>query len=241
MADQKEKTDNVVPGDKWLFDADVAKSFNNMLERSIPGYWDMRKLCYELGRQFVYPGSTVLDMGASRGEALRPFIEEGIARKFIGLEVSEPMRDEMVGEYANNAQVEVRDYDLRFFDSGDFKGEDISLCLSVLTLLFTPIQYRSQIVRTAYELLPEGGAFIVVEKVLGQCSDIDDLLVDSYYAMKKDNGYTQEDIDKKKASLEGVQVIQTTETNLRMLFNEGFRKVDSFYQNLNFCGWIAIK
>ena len=231
-------TDNVTPKGKWEFNEDVAKCFNDMLERSIPGYLEMRKLTYQLGRTFLNENSTVLDLGASRGEALRPFIEEGIAKKFIGLEVSEPMRKEMESEFKNNANVEVLDYDLRKFNSNDFEAD---LVLSVLTLLFTPIQYRSSIIKNIYNILPEGGAFILVEKVLGSCADLDDLLVDCYYDMKRGNGYSQEDIDNKKASLEGVQVIQTDATNKQMLLNEGFTKVDCFYRNLNFSALVAIK
>ncbi len=228
--------DHVQPGEHWEFDSDVAKCFNNMLERSIPGYTDMRLLSYKLGKTFVSPDKYVVDLGASSGEALRPYISDNIAKGFIGLEISEPMRKEMHKQFPG---VSVLDYDLRELKHTDFNN--VNLVLSILTLMFTPIQYRPQIINEVYNMLPEGGAFIVVEKVLGASAQIDKLLVDSYYAMKVDNGYTLSDIQRKKASLEGIQVPLTADFNVQMLKAEGFKKVDCFYRNLNFAGWIAIK
>lgn len=240
-----DSVDRVVPGSKWEFDESVAKCFNNMLERSIPGYTDMRGLCYELGKKFVRQGSSIVDLGASRGEALRPFIENHYDQVnfFVGLEVSEPMRNEMISEFGHLDKVQVRDYDLRTINSLDFTvhRENNDLVLSVLTLLFTPIQYRSKIIKNVYDMLSPGGAFIVVEKVLGGCCETDDLLVDAYYELKAANGYTPDDIQRKKASLEGVQVPLTHDANVELLKAEGFSKVEGFYRNLNFAGWIAIK
>lgn len=241
-----EAVDKVVPGNKWEFDGNVAKCFNDMLKRSIPGYLDMRGLCYSLGKTFINNGSTVIDLGASRGEALRPFLEGscyGRAKNFIGLEISDPMRQEMEKEFGHLDKVEIHDYDLRSIDTMDFSVHDknIDLVLSILTLLFTPIQYRSKIIKNVYDMLSPGGAFILVEKVLGGCCETDDLLVDAYYEMKSANGYSPDDIQRKKASLEGVQVPITYEANVDLLKAEGFSKVEGFYRNLNFAGWIAIK
>lgn len=113
--------------------------------------------------------------------------------------------------------------------------------LSILTLQFVPIEYRAKILRTMYNSLKFGGAFLLVEKVLGNTADIDDLFVKEYYAMKNRNGYSYEDIQRKKASLEGVLVPMTDSWNREMLRNAGFSQVDCFYRSLNFSGLIAIK
>lgn len=66
--------------------------------------------------------------------------------------------------------------------------------LSVLTLQFTPIEYRLKIVREAFNALIPGGSLILVEKVLGASADLDAMLVDLYYGMKRGNGYSQEEM-----------------------------------------------
>jgi tRNA (cmo5U34)-methyltransferase len=81
---------------------------------------------------------------------------------------------------------------------------------------------------------------IVVEKILGGDSAADRLLVDAYYATKRANGYTTDEIETKRKSLQGVLVPLTAEGNIAMLRAEGF-KVSQFWQALNFASWLAVK
>ena len=59
--------------------------------------------------------------------------------------------------------------------------------------------------------------------------------------MKAKNGYSQEQIERKRLSLEGVQVCVTSNWNLELLKQAGFRQVDTFWKWCNFEGMIAIK
>lgn len=255
MSDSNAPVDKVVPGDSWEFDENVTKCFDNMLERSIPMYKEMRQLCHELGRNFIDNTSVVIDFGASRGEALRPFIEDDTASEFIAVEVSEPMRNAMREMYGDNPKVMISDLDMRRLDSGAFSDDYIqpdgstvwkneeyaSLVMSILTIQFTPIEYRQQIIQAIYDMLEPGGAFLFVEKVIGNNAKIDTLFTQEYYGMKQRNGYSYDDIQRKRSSLEGVLVPVTAAWNEDMLKNAGFRGVDCFYRNLNFAGWMAIK
>ena len=82
---------------------------------------------------------------------------------------------------------------------------------------------------------------ILVEKVLGNTTEIDDLLVSEYYRIKSNNRYTQEQIAAKRKSLEGVLVPVTARWNEDLLRTTGFKEVDCFWRYLNFAGWIAVK
>jgi len=42
-----------------------------------------------------------------------------------------------------------------------------SLTLAVLTIQFTPIEHRQRIIRDIYKHTTDGGAFLLVEKVIG--------------------------------------------------------------------------
>ena len=99
------------------------------------------------------------------------------------------------------------------------------------------IQYQGE----ARDIESFGGAFIIVEKVLGNSAKIDDLFVKEYYNLKQENGYTQEQIANKRKSLEGVLVPLTSSFNEHLLHQVGFKYVDCFFRCLNFAGWIAIK
>lgn len=131
--------------------------FDDMLQRSIPQYNAMRMVTYEVGRSFVQPGTAIIDMGCSRGQALLPFVANfGASNDYIGLEISEPMIDAARQSFAyheHGNRVSIQSADLRH----EFPNVTSSLVLSVLTLQFTPIEYRQQIIRRVYESLAPGG------------------------------------------------------------------------------------
>jgi tRNA (cmo5U34)-methyltransferase len=227
--------------ERWNFDADVADLFDDMLARSIPQYDTMRTLTRDLTLAYALADSWIVDLGCSRGTTLQSIIKErGPLNKYLGVEVSAPMLTaarERLHSYIEAGYVEVRDMDLREY----FPSVGASVTLSVLTLQFVPIEYRQEIVRNVYDNLLPGGAFILVEKILASGARLDALMVKQYLALKARNGYTHEEIERKRMSLEGVLVPITAQWNESLLRNAGFVDIDCFWRWLNFAGWIAIK
>ncbi len=233
--------DNVNPNDHWQFDSEVTDAFEDMLARSIPQYDVMRQAVFDIGQRYVAQYTHIVDLGCSRGDALASFVDQfGAHNRYLGIDVSQPMLEAARQQFGGMIQAEIvsiQRLDLR----QDFPPVQASLMLSVLTLQFTPIEYRQQIVQQVYDHLLPGGAFILVEKVLGANADIDRLMVDVYYQLKAENGYSQEQIERKRLSLEGVLVPVTARWNEELLQAAGFRKVDCFWRWMNFAGWIAVK
>ena len=239
-----EKTvDGVVPeiGERWTFDGDVTAAFDDMLARSIPQYDLMRDLCFRVANRYVKHQMGIIDLGCSRGEAMGRLVDKhGAANMFLGLEVSKPMLDAARERFKGmiRAQVvEIREFDLRT----GFPFFHACVIQSILTIQFIPIEHRQRILRDVYKNLVPGGAFIFVEKVLGETADIDQVLVAEYYDEKRKNGYTEEQIQRKKLSLEGVLVPVTAKWNEELLRMAGFRQIDCFWRSLNFAGWLAVK
>jgi len=226
----------------WQFDERVTAQFDEMLERSIPQYEVMRRTCFEVGKQFVGPETDIVDLGCSRGEAVSFFLDAcGVRNRYVLVEASEPMFEAVSARYANWVKAGVMrifNKDLRTFYP---TAPDISLTLSVLTLMFTPIEYRLALVQTVYDSIKPGGAFILVEKVLGASAAIDGAYVRIYHEMKSRNGYSADEIERKKLALEGKLVPVTAKMNEEFLHSAGFRQVDCFWRWANFAGWIAIK
>lgn len=230
--------EDLTGSERWEFDAAVADNFDDMLERSIPQYSLMRELCYRLARPHVTGGKDVVDLGCSRGGALASFAQPPMPGRLVGLEVSEPMLAAARERFQGVEGVEIRRHDLR-----DGVPVDLSACvvLSVLTLQFTPIEHRQRILRQVYERLVPGGAFVLVEKVLGDGSILEDEFVVAYWAAKAEHGYSEQEIRRKALALEGVLVPVTARWNENMLSRAGFENVDCFWRYLNFGGWLAIK
>lgn len=242
LQENREKVvDATDPKGKWTFDGDVTEAFDDMLERSIPSYQQMRQLCFSLGCRFVRDKTAVIDLGCSRGEAMAPFVDRyGALVHHVGVEVSPPMlaaaRERWRG-MIDCGVVSIRDDDLR----ASYPPFKASLTLAVLTIQFTPIEHRQRIMRRAYEHLLPGGAMILVEKVMGSTAETDDILAAEYWKMKEANGYTKDQIDRKRLALEGVLVPVTAAWNEQLLASAGFRQVERFWQVLNFAGWVAVK
>lgn len=66
-------------------------------------------------------------------------------------------------------------------------------------------------------------------------------MVDRYYALKSANGYSRDEIERKRYSLEGVLVPVTARWNEELLTGAGFRQVDCFWRWMNFAAWVAVK
>lgn len=229
------------PDGRWAFDEHVTACFEDMLARSIPQYPVMRGLVTDLASRYRTKGTAIVDLGCSRGDALAPLVDRfGAANHFVGIEVSPPMlaaaRERFAG-YIDNGVVSIENRDLRF----DYPDAPASVTLSVLTLQFIPIEYRQAILAHAYEQTLPGGAFLLVEKVLGSTARIDATFVDRYLAMKRENGYGEEEITRKRYSLEGVLVPVTADWNVELLKSAGFRHVDCFFRWANFAGWLAVR
>lgn len=231
--------DDYNPDSAWEFNSDVTEVFDDMLMRSIPGYVEMRRLTTSIASRFAQRDSFIVDLGCSRGGAISNLIEildESI--NFLGVEISAPMREAAVQSFKKfGDRVKIVDMDLKL----EFPKVNSSVILSVLTLQFIPIEYRQGILQKVCNSLMPNGAFIMVEKVLGNNSVTNELFINEYYKLKGQNGYTPEQINTKRKSLEGILVPVTSDWNQDLLKNSGFSSIDCFWRNLNFAGWIAIK
>ena len=225
----------------WEFDESVTRVFDDMLARSVPQYEVMRRSCFDIACRYVREGTDIVDLGCSRGEAMAPLVDKyGTRNRFIGVETSKPTLDavrERYKDHINSGIVEILDLDLR----EGFPPARASVTLSILTLQFIPVEHRPRIVGDIYESTIAGGCLVLVEKILGDSDSLDELMVELYYDIRRENGYTDEEIKRKALSLKGVLVPITAKSDEELLRSAGFRDVDCFWRWMNFAGWVAVK
>lgn len=227
---------DINPNKKWEFDSQVTDCFDDMIARSIPNYESMRELTYKLGRYFIMPKTTVLDIGCSRGLSVDRFIKEYPNSSFYLYDISEPMVNVCKEKYQLLNNVYVYNDNV---EKTKRLPDNISLALSVLTLQFIPKEERQKICNTIYNNLNDNGAFVLVEKL--DCGYLDDIFVREYYDIKQKNGYTPKQIKDKRKSLKGALEPYTEKENMYMLKEAGFKHIQCFYRCLNFAGYIAVK
>lgn len=224
--------DETLPTGPWTFDEDVTDAFDDMLSRSIPDLDGMRLAVTRVGLRTAPRGSLVVDVGCSRGDALEPFADAG--HPCLGLDVSAPMLDAARTRYADNPRVRIIEHDLR--DGLPSEALEAGLVVSVLSLMFTPIEHRHRIL---HSIARTNAPLLLVEKVLGSDAWTDTLLVETYLDYKRTSGYTEEQIERKRLSLQGVLVPLTAKWNEDALARAGFRSVEPIWRCLNFAAWIA--
>ncbi|MEE8585101.1 MAG: methyltransferase domain-containing protein [Acidobacteriota bacterium] len=172
----------------------------------------MRRLVFEMGLPFAKPGGLVLDLGCSRGGAITDLVAElGANNRFVGVEKSPEMAAAARSRFARYSHVEILEADLC---SGFPDVSDCQLVLSVLTLQFTPVENRQDILWKAFQCLPPGGALILVEKVLGDGPRLHQVMDRAYRELKSANGYPLKQVEAKRDSLKGVMVPLTAAWNV---------------------------
>ena len=227
----------------WEFDGEVARVFDDMLERSIPDYVNMRELVTSIACSFAQPQTAIVDLGCSRGEAIERVYQhlnansdQGWLGEFVGAEISEPMLDAARARLGHRATI--LSWDLRKGFPRHQLPVSVSLC--VLTLMFVPTNYRTALLTKAAKATVPGGAFLLVEKVVGMSGEIDDVLQAHYHQLKHLNGYSPDEIDRKRLSLEGVLIPDDAEQNERRLRRAGFSDVDCFWAWGPFRAWVGV-
>jgi tRNA (cmo5U34)-methyltransferase len=231
------------PGD-FVFDAEVASVFDDMLARSIPFYAEQQAMVRSLARASWQPGAAVYDLGCSRGTALIELAQAlpGCER-LVGYDSSEPMlalARETVAARGLERRVEVRFADLSL-DARTLPLDGAGIVTACWTLQFVPPRLRPALVSHIREALAPGGALILCEKVAAADRQQERLFTELYFDFKRSQGYSEAEIRHKEAALEGVLVPLTLDDNVELLRKAGFRSVESFFRWFNFAGLIAVR
>ncbi len=229
------------PAYDFKFNKEVATVFDDMVVRSVPFYEEIQRMIADLSKDFAIKGTNVYDLGCSTGTTminLDKILTEDI--NFVGVDNS----DEMLLKCADNLkasgvkrQVTYENQDLNC----NVELDNPSVVIFCLTLQFLRPLNREKILRKISDSLPENGAIILIEKILTEHSIFNRLFIEHYYAFKKQNGYDEIEIAKKRESLENVLVPYQLSENEALLKSCGFRYTEVFFKWYNFTGLIAIK
>ena len=239
MRDTLFKSDDVKG--EFRFDAKVAEVFDDMLSRSVPFYGEVQRIIANLATEHYQDGTKIFDLGCSTGTTIINVCNAAAGRKLniIGVDSSEPVigkAKEKIAKANLSADIELICKDIR-----DIEIKDASVVIMNYTLQFIEPESRKALIKQIYDGMSEGGILLISEKVLEANVAMSELFIDKYYDFKREMGYSDLEIAKKREALDKVLIPMTTNDELKLLKDGGFEKVSIFFKWFNFSSFIAVK
>jgi len=224
----------------FTFDEQVVRVFDDMAHRSIPFYDEVQKMIADLVGHYYQDDSRIYDLGCSTGSMMaRLMVEYERISEIIGIDNSEAMVKQArsnLAEIKTDVKVDLQCSDLR-----EIELSEASVAIMSYTLQFVRPLYRERVVRRIFEGLKPGGIFILSEKVLEERTHLSRLFVDMYYRFKRERGYSELEISRKRETLENVLIPYKPSELRELLEAAGFGEVGTFFKWNNFASIIAIK
>ena len=109
------------------------------------------------------------------------------------------------------------------------------------TLQFIDPKNRLELISKLYESLKPGGFLVLSEKLRQEDEDVEEFNTETYEAFKAGNGYSYLEIANKRQALENILVPGSLDSNLELLNNSGFSRVEILFKWLNFSTFLAFK
>lgn len=225
----------------FAFDQRVARAFDNMAQRSIPGYDAALETVHWLAaRELTASNAVIYDLGASTGALAARLDALLVARglRLIAVDLSADMVAQGAARSVTLAAAEQIVW--RCEDVRTTALDDAALVVSNYCLQFLQPDERPALLSRIFAALRPGAFFVLSEKTFEPGVGAA-LFQDRYDAFKRAQGYAEDEIRNKRAALEGVLQPWTVEQNERALEAAGFEAPRMIGRSWNFVTWIARK
>jgi len=224
---------------KFTFDQEVVDVFDDMVLRSVPGYRQMIELIGLASRLYPVKYSSIYDLGCSTGAATLSIVSnlKNNDIDIFSIDNSPAMVDKCQKNLSNHKK------HIHFIceDITKIEFQRTSLVILNLTLQFIKPEKRLELISKIYDALIPGGALIISEKVIFEDPRTQKAMTTLHEVFKKENGYSKNEISKKRKALENVLIPDSIEQNLDRLKKAKFANPVVQMQCLNFASFIAIK
>ena len=223
------------------FNKEVARVFDDMLNRSVPFYQESIRRQSQLTAHFYQPGTRIYDLGCSHGNLGMRIIKQLKEKPFkmVAVDSSKPMIEKYskrLEKYDKPSQI-----DLVCGLLEDIQIKEASVVLINLTLQFLDREKRDDLIKKIYQGMNSKGILVLTEKIVHASKTLNDLQTQFYTGFKIENGYSKLEISQKRDALEKVLVPDSIETHQNRMLNAGFTKFDIWFKWFNFASMIAIK
>ncbi|MDP2842278.1 MAG: methyltransferase domain-containing protein [Acetobacterium sp.] len=206
--------------------------------RSVPYYTDMHDIISNYIKLHPKEKSIITDIGGATGYGIREINTKigSYHPTFYYVDNSKDM--------CTQAQLECCEIDNIHYLCGnliDIELPNSDIILAVFTLQFIPIPMRKHCLEKIYSALPSGGLFFLSEKICSPYQDIESNFIELHQDIKTKNGFTDEEIIRKKESLIDVMWTLPLDEYISELSIIGFSKIEILFKCLNFSCILCVK
>ena len=232
-------TQQRVAGD-FVFDERVAAVFDDMINRSVPGYRTIISMIGVMASRYCQQGSRIYDLGCSLGAASFAMAEQVSCSDYSiqAIDNSEAMISRLDDRIRESGSTQIIS---RCEDLAHVEIANASIVVLNFTLQFVPQESRDDLIAKIYAGLNPGGVLVISEKIVFPDPELNELFIDLYYNFKEQMGYSKLEISQKRTALENVLVPETLEQHRQRLTDAGFRALDVWFQCFNFASMVAFK
>ncbi len=230
------------------FSSTVVSVFEDMIRRSVPGYGLTLTAIEAVAGLEVQPGTRVYDLGCSLGAGIEAvhrgvFTKDALRQKpelrevrIIGVDSSPAMLKRARALIGHHPEVELAEG-----DATDWSMENASLIILNFTLQFVPLAERKALLKRCYDALVPRGVIFLSEKFISPNPSDEEWLRELHWEFKRQQGYSELEIARKREALEKVLIPESLETHEERLCGVGFTQVTRVLQCLNFASWVVRK
>ena len=223
----------------FAFDADVSRVFEDMIQRSVPGYGLTLQMISEIAALYAQENSKLYDLGCSLGASTLA-LAHGIKAsgcEIVGVDNSSAM----IGRCKHHIKQSPVPISLIQGDIQDVNFEDASVVVLNFTLQFIPKEERLALIQRIYFGMRRGGVLVLSEKVSSAHDFEQQQHIMLHESFKKAQGYSDMEVSRKRQSLENVLVPEAIEAHHARLLDAGFSKSQTWFQCFNFVSMLAYK
>ncbi len=225
----------------FRFDARVAEVFQDMIERSVPGYRTVVSAIGLLAGELAQPNSRCYDLGCSLGAASVAMAQciDAQGCEIIAVDNAWPM----MGRFGQYLASEPPPVPIRLIcaDIADINIHNASMVVLNFTLQFIPVAQRLPLLEKIYHGLRLGGALVLSEKIAVADGRQQSLFTELHHVFKRAQGYSELEISRKRAALENVLIPESIPAHMDRLKVAGFSSAEIWFQYFNFISLIALK
>lgn len=225
----------------FTFDQTVSDAFDDMVDRSVPGYRTLIANIGPIASHFYRTETYCYDLGCSHGAAALSVFNycKNKSPQIHAVDNSSAMIEKcqlLIKQAGANDNINTQ-----IADICDIPLTNASVVILNLTLQFLPINKRQELLETIYKGMIKGGVCILTEKIIFQNDQQEALLQDLHAKFKSANQYSELEISQKRKALENVLIRESLDTHQKRLSEIGFNQVTTWFQCFNFVSMLAIK